>query len=210
MSEARSVCAFPGWNLSFLNYILCVLCKTCAAVKRKPQTGEGPGPTPWSSHTCTEAKSPEAQAPRIAAPTRTDSTSCDRTTGMPAQDKATPWLGSRTGHCGEPASITSSKNTCCGGSSGHPLPVLHCSLFQEIPWVYRISLPLPAGTVGKGPTGDNAIQINSGDLFARVSRLLLAATCHLVQVQFNKHLSGALLGPWRTEMIWLCPIQFYN
>lgn len=28
MSEARSVCAFPGWNLSFLNYILCVFCKT--------------------------------------------------------------------------------------------------------------------------------------------------------------------------------------
>lgn len=157
MSEARSVCAFPGWNLSFLNYILCVLCKTWAAVKSKPQTGEGPGPTPWSSHTCTEAKSPEAHAPRIAAPTRTDSTSCDRTTGMPAQDKATPWLGSRTGHCEEPASSPSSENTCGGGGSGHPRPVPHCSLFQGIPWVYRISLPLPAGTAAKGPMGTNTI-----------------------------------------------------
>lgn len=64
---------------------------------RTVSDGEGPWPTPWSSHTCTEAKSPEAQAPRIAAPTRTDSTSCDRTTGMPAQDKDTPWLGSKTG-----------------------------------------------------------------------------------------------------------------
>ena len=68
---------------------------SCCQDEGQPQTGAGPRPTPWSSHTCTEAKSPEAQAPRTAAPTRTDSTSCDRTTGMPVQNKATPWLGSR-------------------------------------------------------------------------------------------------------------------
>lgn len=44
-------------------------------------------------HTCIDAKSPEAQAPRIAAPTKTDSTSLDRTTGLPVQEKARPLLG---------------------------------------------------------------------------------------------------------------------
>lgn len=45
------------------------------------------------SGTCIDAKSPEAQAPRIAAPTRTDSTSLDRTTGLPIQEKVTHLLG---------------------------------------------------------------------------------------------------------------------
>lgn len=44
-------------------------------------------------HTCMEAKSPEAQAPRIAAPTKTDSTSWDRTIGLPVQERNTPLLG---------------------------------------------------------------------------------------------------------------------
>lgn len=99
MSEAGSICDFPGCNLSFLNYILCVFCKMRAAVKRKISLRQGreSRPAPRSSHTCTEVKSPEAQAPRIAAPTRTDSTSCDKTTDMPVRNKATPWLGSRAG-----------------------------------------------------------------------------------------------------------------
>lgn len=129
MSEARSVCAFPAWNLSFLNYILCVFCKMWAAVKRKGSPDRGgamayPPTAPHSSHTCTEVKSPEAQAPRIAAPTRTDSTSWDRTTGMPAQDKTTPWLVSRPGALWGASKQPSSKNTWCEGSNRHLLPNL--------------------------------------------------------------------------------------
>jgi len=50
-------------------------------------------------HTCIDVKSPEAQAPRIAAPTKTDSTSLDRTTGLPIQEKAMPLLGGILQHC---------------------------------------------------------------------------------------------------------------
>lgn len=46
-------------------------------------------------HTWIDAKSPEAQAPRIAAPTKTDSTSLDSTTGLPAEGRARPLLGNK-------------------------------------------------------------------------------------------------------------------
>lgn len=44
-------------------------------------------------HTCIDAKSPEAQAPSMAAPTNTDSASLDRTMGLPIHEKAVPLLG---------------------------------------------------------------------------------------------------------------------
>lgn len=70
--------------------ISCMCFARCKLLLREGQSHEGPQASPGSPpHTCTEGKSPEAQAPRIAAPTRTDSTSCDRTAGMPVQDEAT-------------------------------------------------------------------------------------------------------------------------
>lgn len=139
----------------------------------QPQTGEEPWPTPWSSHTCTEVKSPEAQAPRTAAPTRTDSASCDRTTGMPAQDKATPWLGSQ-----QAAPATETPDMMWReGSSGHPLPVPHSARVLGMTWFWRISQPVPAGKAGRSPEGPTTTYINSEDLFAQISQAL--ASCYL-------------------------------
>lgn len=58
MSEARSICAFPDWNLSLLNYIPCVFCKMQVAVKRKDSLRrEGPSPA-LSAHIPAQKRSP--------------------------------------------------------------------------------------------------------------------------------------------------------
>lgn len=170
-------------------------CKSFCQEDRQASDRGGTTATHGSQHTCTDVKSPEAQAPRIAAPTRTDSTSCDRTTGMPAQDKVTPWLVSRTR---------------AGGSQqvpprGKTPDVKSCNTFtslkSSVSWGIEsrgFLCLVPAGILAKSLKEANTTSINLWDLGTQVFGFWqLYLTLFRVSSSTLLH---ALLGPVEAEM----------